>query len=171
MVEDVGLRVLAEALVSALAQTGNTVTTAESCTGGWIAKAITDIPGSSAVFAYGFVSYSNDAKESLLDVQEQTLVDNGAVSESVVIEMAEGALELSDADYAVSVSGVAGPDGGSRDKPVGTVWIAWSLRDGGKIRSSTAVQQFAGNRNEVRVQTVASALQGVLDRVKERQTR
>lgn len=165
MVEDVSVRALAEALVNALTETGNTVSTAESCTGGWIAKAITDIPGSSAAFAYGIVSYSNQAKESLLEVQNQTLVDNGAVSESVVIEMAEGVLKLSGADYAVSVSGVAGPDGGSEDKPVGTAWFAWAQRDGGKIGSSTEMQRFAGDRNEVRVQTVARALQGVLDRV------
>jgi len=165
MVEDVSVRALAEALVNALAAAGKTVTTAESCTGGWIAKAITDIPGSSAAFAYGVVSYSNAAKESLLGVQSPTLDGNGAVSEAVVIEMAAGALNLSAADYAVSVSGVAGPDGGSDDKPVGTVWFAWAERDGNNSRVSAEKQQFAGDRNEVRVQSVAWALQGLLDRI------
>lgn len=165
MVEDVSVRALADALVNALSDNGETVTTAESCTGGWIAKAITDIPGSSVVFAYGIVSYSNGSKESLLGVQNPTLRDNGAVSEAVVVEMAEGAVNLSGANYAVAVSGVAGPDGGSEDKPVGTVWFGWAQRDGSKIRTSSEMQQFAGDRNEVRVQTVARALQGVLDKV------
>ena len=165
MGEDVSVRSLAEALVNALATAGKTVTAAESCTGGWIAKAITDIPGSSAAFAYGIVSYSNAAKESLLGVQGPTLDGNGAVSEAVVIEMAAGALNLSGADYAVAVSGVAGPDGGSADKPVGTVWFAFAERDGNNSRISAERQQFDGDRNEVRVQTVATALKGVLDRV------
>ena len=165
MVEDVGIRALAESLVGALTAKGKTLTTAESCTGGWIAKAITDIPGSSAAFAYGIVSYSNDAKESLLGVQNPTLVENGAVSEAVVIEMAEGALALSGADYATSVSGVAGPDGGSDDKPVGTVWFAWAERQGSRVSTSSERRHFVGDRNEVRVQSVAHALQHVLNQV------
>ena len=165
MVEDIGIRGLAEALVATLSEAGKTVTTAESCTGGWIAKAITDIPGSSSAFAYGIVSYSNDAKESLLGVKNPTLEDNGAVSEIVVTEMAEGALELSGADIAVAVSGVAGPDGGSEEKPVGTVCFAWAVRKGSGVSADTELQFFDGNRNEVRVQTVAHALQGVLDRM------
>ena len=95
-----------------------------------MAKAITDVPGSSACFGYGVVSYSTGAKESLLGVRNQTLSDNGSVSEAVVREMAEGVLNLSGADFAVAVSGVAGPDGGSEEKPVGTVWFAWAVRDG-----------------------------------------
>jgi nicotinamide-nucleotide amidase len=165
MVEDIGIRGLAESLVTTLGEAGKTVTTAESCTGGWIAKAITDIPGSSATFAYGIVSYSNGAKESLLGVKNPTLVDKGAVSEAVVTEMAEGALHLSGADIAVAVSGVAGPDGGSEEKPVGTVCFAWAIRKGSGVSADTELQIFDGNRNEVRVQTVAHALQGVLDRM------
>ena len=165
MVEDIGIRGLAEALVATLSEAGKTVTTAESCTGGWIAKAITDIPGSSSAFAYGIVSYSNGAKESLLGVKNRTLEDNGAVSEIVVTEMAEGALQLSGADIAVAVSGVAGPDGGSEEKPVGTVCFAWAVRKGSGMSADTELQFFDGNRNEVRVQTVAHALQGVLDRM------
>ena len=103
MVEDVGIRDLAESLVTALSRAGKIVTTAESCTGGWIAKAITDIPGSSSAFAYGFVSYSNGAKESLLGVQNSMLAEHGAVSSQVVKQMAEGALQLSGADVAVAV--------------------------------------------------------------------
>jgi len=165
MVEDIGIRGLAESLVTALSSSGKTVTTAESCTGGWIAKAITDIPGSSSAFAYGIVSYSNGAKESLLGVQNSTLADHGAVSSQVVKQMAEGALQLSGADIAVAVSGVAGPDGGTDEKPVGTVCFAWAVRTKSGITVDGEKQRFDGNRNEVRVQTVAQALRGVLDRI------
>ena len=165
MVEDVGIRGLAESLVTALIDAGKTVTTAESCTGGWIAKAITDIPGSSKAFAYGIVTYSNAAKESLLGVQNQTLLESGAVSEGVVAEMAAGALQLSGADIAVAVSGVAGPDGGSDEKPIGTVWFGWAVRKKSGCSTDSELQCFEGNRNEVRVQTVAYALQGVVDSV------
>ena len=165
MVEDIGIRGLAESLVTALSSSGKTVTTAESCTGGWIAKAITDIPGSSSAFAYGIVSYSNGAKESLLGVQNSTLADKGAVSSQVVKQMAEGALQLSGADIAVAVSGVAGPDGGTDEKPVGTVCFAWAVRTKSGITVDGEQQRFDGNRNEVRVQTVAQAMRGVLDRI------
>ena len=165
MVEDIGIRGLAESLVTALSSSGKTVTTAESCTGGWIAKAITDIPGSSSAFAYGIVSYSNGAKESLLGVQNSTLTNHGAVSSQVVKQMAEGALQLSGADIAVAVSGVAGPDGGTDEKPVGTVCFAWAVRTKSGITVDGEKQRFDGNRNEVRVQTVAQALRGVLDRI------
>ena len=164
MVEDIGIRPLAESLVKSLSAAGQSVATAESCTGGWIAKAITDIAGSSACFSYGLVSYSNDAKVSLLGVSKQSLIDNGAVSDDVVHEMARGALDKSGADLSVAVSGVAGPDGGSADKPVGTVWFAWGVRGDGDINVTTERVQFNGNRNEIRVQTVAHALQGVLER-------
>ena len=165
MVEDIGIRDLAESLVTALSSSGKTVTTAESCTGGWIAKAITDIPGSSSAFAYGIVSYSNGAKESLLGVQNSTLAEHGAVSSQVVEQMAEGALQLSGADIAVAVSGVAGPDGGTDEKPVGTVCFAWAVRTTSGLIVDGEKQCFDGNRNEVRVQTVAQALRGVLDRL------
>lgn len=165
MVEDVSVRTLAQSLVEALRNAGKTVAIAESCTGGWIAKAVTDIPGSSSTFAYGIVSYSNGAKESLLGVRNPTLAANGAVSEAVVVEMAVGVMHLSGADFAVSVSGVAGPDGGSDEKPVGTVCFAWAQRAGDKISTGNERRCFEGDRNEVRVQSVAHALQGVLDRV------
>jgi len=144
---------------------GKAVATAESCTGGWVAKAITDIPGASAVFHYGIVSYSNGAKEQILGVQIETLEEHGSVSELVVEEMASGALNLSGADFGVAVSGVAGPDGGSDEKPVGTVWFAWAIRDGGKIKTDTSCQHFDGDRDLVRELTVVYALQGILDRL------
>ncbi len=163
MVEDIGIRALAASLVTTLSDAGKTVTTAESCTGGWIAKAITDIPGSSATFAYGIVSYSNGAKESLLGVKNATLAAHGAVSVPAVTEMAKGALQLSGADIAVAVSGVAGPDGGSDEKPVGTVCFSWAVRKPSGIKADGEIQCFDGNRNEVRVQSVAHALRGALD--------
>jgi nicotinamide-nucleotide amidase len=156
---------LSEALVSELAVSRKMLATAESCTGGWVSKAITDVPGSSDVFAYGIVSYSNGAKESLLGVMTKTLEDNGSVSAAVVDEMAMGALNLSGADIAVAVSGVAGPGGGSEEKPVGTVWFAWAVRDGSVMQTDTQCQQFKGDRELVRELTVAHALQGVRERI------
>lgn len=165
MADHEAINELAKALVSELSAAGKAVATAESCSGGWIAKAITDVPGSSACFGYGIVTYSNGAKESMLGVQNQTLIDNGSVSEPVVREMAEGALSLSGAHIGVAVSGVAGPDGGSEEKPVGTVWFAWAIRDGSKVRLETSLQHFDGDRELVRELTVVYALQGVLDRL------
>lgn len=161
MADDRDIRDLAAELVSTLTAAGKTLSTAESCTGGWIAKAITDIPGSSAVFAYGMVSYSNAAKESLLGVPRQSLVDHGAVSEKVIIAMAEGAVRLSGADISVAVSGVAGPDGGSVEKPVGTVWFGWTIRSGEALVTDAECRVFHGNRDAVRRQTVLHALQGI----------
>ncbi|GAB7198490.1 nicotinamide-nucleotide amidase [Dickeya oryzae] len=132
------------------------ITCAESCTGGWLAKAITDVAGSSAWFDYGFVTYSNQAKQSLIGVEENTLTQYGAVSHEVVTEMARGALSRSGADFAVSISGIAGPDGGTPDKPVGTVWFGFSDKAGNII---TQRMQFDGDRHDVRLQAVAFALQ------------
>ena len=150
----------ASAVIDALSAAGKTVTTAESCTGGWIAKALTDVEGSSACFAYGIVSYSNGAKESLLGVANQTLIDHGAVSQSTVSEMASGALNLSGADIAVAVSGVD-------EKPVGTVCFAWAVRGSGEIDVDTDQQHFSGNRDSVRSQTVDFALVGIQERLHE----
>jgi nicotinamide-nucleotide amidase len=165
MADHQAIKKLAKVLVNELAADHKVIATAESCTGGWIAKALTDIAGSSDVFHYGIVSYSNGAKESLLGVQLATLEDHGAVSEAVVIEMAAGILHLSGANIAVAVSGVAGPGGGSEDKPVGMVWFAWAVRDGGKTRTSTSCEHFSGDRELVRELTVAHALQGALERL------
>jgi len=156
---------LAAALVEELTESGKAVATAESCTGGWVAKAITDVAGSSAVFGYGIVSYSNGAKESIIGVRNQTLEDHGAVSSEVVEEMAKGTLRLSGADIAVAVSGVAGPDGGTKEKPVGMVWFGWAVRDGTNVLVDTRCEQFTGDRELVREASVAYALQGVRERI------
>jgi len=165
MSEDTAIRELSQDLVAALIAARKTLTTAESCTGGWIAKALTDVPGSSAAFSYGVVSYSNGAKETLLGVSNQTLVDNGAVSELTVAEMAEGALKLSGADISVAVSGVAGPAGGSDEKPVGTVCFAWALCNNGRIKTDTDLRHLPGGRDAVRRQSVVHAMNGILDRL------
>jgi nicotinamide-nucleotide amidase len=134
--------------------------TAESCTGGWIAQSITDIAGSSQYFDRGFVTYSNDAKQDMLGVSATTLSQQGAVSEATVKEMALGVLAHSRADIVVAVSGIAGPTGGSSEKPVGLVWHAWCFRNEEPV---TRVEQYLGNRFEVRRQTVITALQGLLE--------
>lgn len=152
---------LATALVRQLSAAGQTVATAESCTGGWIAKALTAVPGSSGCFGYGMVSYSNEAKESLLGVRAATLREHGAVSEAVVREMAEGALELAGADFAVAVSGVAGPGGGTAEKPVGTVWFAWGRRGRG---TEAVLHHLAGDRTAIRAACVRLALEGLRTR-------
>jgi nicotinamide-nucleotide amidase len=165
MPEDPVLHDLAAMLVGELNRKKRAVATAESCTGGWIAKALTDVPGSSGCFGYGIVSYSNGAKESILGVSDRTLAEHGSVSEPVVREMAEGTLRLSGADISVAVSGVAGPDGGRDEKPVGTVWFAWSVRGPGGITTDTDLQRFAGNRDSIRMQTVIHGLEGVKGRL------
>jgi nicotinamide-nucleotide amidase len=137
-----------------------TVTAAESCTGGWIAKVFTDISGSSAWFERGFVTYSNEAKQQMVGVQDTTLQQHGAVSEQTVREMATGAAKAAAAEYAIAVSGIAGPEGGTPDKPVGTVWFAIVGPEG---RVLAQRQIFAGDRDAVRRQSVAWALQTLLD--------
>jgi nicotinamide-nucleotide amidase len=154
---------LAAVLVGELCEAGQSVATAESCTGGWIAKALTDIAGSSGCFAYGIVSYSNAAKESLLGVDAATLRRHGAVSEAVVREMADGVLERSGADFGVAVSGIAGPGGGSPDKPVGTVWFAWARRTPAAPEVRVAMRRLTGDRAAVRAQSVVVALEGLKD--------
>lgn len=134
------------------------VTAAESCTGGGIAEAITRVPGSSTWFEAGYVTYSNAQKSKQLAVPEQLFTSVGAVSREVVEAMVRGAQANSGARYAVAVSGVAGPDGGSPDKPVGTVWLAW----GDAERVFSVRRQFTGDRAEVRRQTVEAALEGLL---------
>ncbi len=135
------------------------VATAESCTGGGIAAAITAVAGSSSWFECGIVSYANSAKEKLLHVNPQTLLEHGAVSQAVVEEMVAGVLNLSDADIAVAVSGVAGPTGGTAEKPVGTVWFAWGLASG-EIYSECF--HFVGDRTAVQSQAVVQGLGGLL---------
>ena len=165
MADHDAIRELAEALVSELTIGGKAVATAESCTGGWVAKAITDVAGSSAVFGYGIVTYANGAKESIIGVQNKTLEEHGSVSPQVVEEMAKGTLRLSGADIAVAVSGVAGPGGGTDEKPVGTVWFGWAVRDGANAVVETRCEHFTGDRELVREASVAYALQGVRERI------
>ncbi len=152
--------VLAQRLGSALAVCGWRVATAESCTGGGVAAAITSVAGSSGWFEYGVVSYGNNAKQKLLGVSSASLGTWGAVSEAVVKEMVAGALSMSEADIAVAISGIAGPSGGSLEKPVGTVWFAWSTRIGACI---TDQQHFVGNRQDIQHQAVLYALEGLLN--------
>ncbi len=150
---------LALALGNALAQRGMRLATAESCTGGRIAGAVTDIAGSSGWFDRGFVTYSNEAKCDMLGVDPATIAAHGAVSEQTAREMAEGALKRSLADVSVAVTGIAGPGGATPTKPVGTVCIAWARRDR-PTRSETLV--FAGDREAVRAKTVIHAMQALL---------
>jgi len=150
-------------LAGHLLASGRRLVTAESCTGGWIAKLCTDLPGSSRWFLGGAVVYDDALKAGLLGVSSQTLAEAGAVSGEVVREMAAGALERLGGDVAVAVSGVAGPDGGTPDKPVGTVWFAWGRRGAQGITISTALEHFKGDRDAVRRQAVARALRGVLE--------
>lgn len=145
---------------SALKAHGLMLATAESCTGGGVAQAITDIAGSSAWFERGFVTYANQAKIEMLDVRPQTLQQHGAVSEATVREMVAGALLHSHAQVALAVSGIAGPGGGTPDKPVGTVWFAWAVQNGTIL---TRRHLLAGDRAAVRAQSVRIALQGVLE--------
>ena len=149
---------LAQQLGQLLKLKGKKIATAESCTGGWIAQIITEVPGSSAWFDRGFVTYSNAAKMQMLGVKPETLDNFGAVSTQTATAMANGALALSDADFAIGVTGIAGPDGGSAEKPVGTVFIAWAYKN----RDIEVVQKIlTGNRHEIRRQTVKIALEGV----------
>jgi nicotinamide-nucleotide amidase len=152
---------LAADLGAALGARGWIAATAESCTGGLIAGAITDISGSSGWFDRGFVTYSNEAKIELLGVRAGTLKRFGAVSEETAREMVGGALERSHADIAVAVTGVAGPTGGTAAKPVGLVWLAWGTRGGGVDAVS---YRFPGDRAAIREATVAMALAGLLER-------
>ncbi|MBL4711029.1 MAG: CinA family protein [Gammaproteobacteria bacterium] len=150
---------LAEQLGQCLVAKDLKLATAESCTGGWIAKIITDIPGSSAWFTGSVVCYSNELKQRLLGVKADTLIEFGAVSSDTVHEMSDGLFAYTDADVAVSVSGIAGPDGGSANKPVGLVCFSWSKRDESIVLRS---YNFEGNRESIRKQAIEQALNGLL---------
>jgi nicotinamide-nucleotide amidase len=160
--DDEALSMLATALAAELKMLGRRLVAAESCTGGWIAKVCTDLPGSSQWFERGLVTYSNEAKTDLLGVRPGDLNRFGAVSEEVAAAMARGAVERGRGDLAVSVSGIAGPDGGAPDKPVGTVCFGWAL-PGDVVE--TEIHHFDGDREEIRRASVARALEGLLERV------
>lgn len=157
--------ILAAQVGAALKSHGLKLATAESCTGGGVAQAITEIAGSSGWFERGFITYSNVSKQQMLGVEEATLVQYGAVSEATVREMVAGALQHSEAQVGLAVSGIAGPDGGTPDKPVGTVWFAWGIRNG---LTFARVHHLNGDRAEVRAQSVRIALQGLLDLLERR---
>ena len=152
--------VLAAQVGGLLKAHGLMLATAESCTGGGVAHAVTEIAGSSAWFECGFIAYSNQAKQQMLGVSEATLNQHGAVSEAVVREMATGAIRHSRAQVSLAVSGIAGPDGGTADKPVGTVWFAWCVKEWMCV---SHMHRLIGNRAEIRAQSVRIALQGVVD--------
>ena len=158
------LKRLAERVGRRLLKQGRHLATAESCTGGWIAKAITDIAGSSQWLLVGFVTYSDEAKIRQLGVSRQVLKMNGAVSEATVRAMAAGALRRSGAQIAVAVTGIAGPGGAVAGKPVGTVWLGWATRRGRRIQVGTLLKHFRGDREAVRRKTVRAALEGLLAR-------
>ena len=157
------IRSLAARVATHLLRAGLSLAVAESCTGGWVTKACTDLPGSSGWLRGGVVAYSNEAKVSLLGVREETLRRAGAVSEAVVREMAVGALDRFGGDVAIAVSGIAGPDGAQPGKPVGTVWLAWAFDSDDQREVRAEVRVFGGDREAVRRQAVARALAGVLD--------
>ena len=153
------LNLLAIQSLASLKKHARVLTTAESCTGGWVAKLITDLPGSSAIFERGFVTYSNAAKMEMLGVNRDTLEQFGAVSEQTVREMAQGALNHSHADTAIAISGVAGPSGGSKEKPVGTICISWA---GENLETQAKTYRLEGSRNAVRAESVHIALTRLL---------
>lgn len=160
---DLALLKRARRVGRALVVRGWRVATAESCTAGWVAKALTDVPGSSRWVEGGYVVYSNAAKMRDLRVSMATLRRHGAVSEATVLAMARGALQATGADLAAAVSGIAGPDGGTADKPVGTVWFAMAARQG-RRGSRATLRLFRGDRESIRRQSVAVALQLILER-------
>jgi nicotinamide-nucleotide amidase len=149
-------------LARLLSERGMMLATAESCTGGWVAKCCTDLPGSSHWFERGFVTYTNESKQEMLGVSADTLLTHGAVSEVTVAQMARGALANSRAQCSVAISGIAGPGGGSVQRPVGTVCFGWAVAEGGV---TTERCQFDGDREAVRGQAVVHALQGLISRL------
>lgn len=159
------MKEITERIAARLKARGLMLATAESCTGGWAAQALTALAGSSSWFERGFVTYSNAAKEEMLGVRSETLARHGAVSEETAREMALGALERSRAGVSLSITGVAGPSGGTAAKPVGTVCFAWAARDSAPLSET---RRFAGDREAVRRQSVERALAGVLELLDER---
>ena len=159
--DDSRLAELTQKVAAKLLDRGLVMATAESCTGGWIAKCCTDLAGSSAWFERAFISYSYAAKREQLDVDSMVLEKAGAVSEATALQMAVGAVRESEADVSVAVTGIAGPSGGTDEKPVGTVWFGWSVA--GSVTTECVV--FPGDRDAVRRQTVAHALSGLADRL------
>lgn len=159
---DDDLQSLASELGHELRQRGFTIAAAESCTGGWVAKTLTDIPGSSAWFDRGFVTYTNESKQEMLGVDPEIIDANGAVSEATARAMAEGALQKSQANLSLAITGIAGPGGGTPYKPVGLVWFAWA---GAEQEIVSREHIFDGDRESIRRQAVLTALQGARERL------
>lgn len=159
---DSALKRLAARVGRRLRKAGATIATAESCTGGFLAKCLTDLSGSSHYFDRGWVAYSNAAKQKLLGVNARVLARHGAVSEPVALAMARGALKAAGATVAVAITGIAGPTGATPGRPVGTVWIAWARYERRRILARAEHHRFAGDRDAVRRLTVAAALAGLL---------
>jgi nicotinamide-nucleotide amidase len=156
------LFILAERLGLGLKTRGYRIATAESCTGGWIAQALTEVPGSSAWFDRGFVTYSNLSKTQMLGVDQQTLAKYGAVSLPVAQQMLAGVLVNSETEIAIAVTGIAGPDGGTMEKPVGTVYVGWQFKND---LPEVEKLQLSGDRHQIRKETVKKAILGVLERL------
>jgi nicotinamide-nucleotide amidase len=163
MISDAELQRLAAHVGVRLLDGERRLVTAESCTGGWIGKVLTDMPGSSGWYLGGVVSYSNKLKQGLLGVLPSTLAKHGAVSEETAREMAIGALETFGGHVALAVTGIAGPDGAQPGKPVGTVWFGWAWHEGEEIETRVALETFAGDREAVRRQTVERSLRELLN--------
>jgi len=161
--DDTALRSLATELGNALHARHQMLVTTESCTGGWVAKVLTDIPGSSAWFDRGFVTYTNQAKQDLLDVPAEILDTQGAVSQQTAEEMVQGGLRHSQAHFSLAITGIAGPGGSTADKPVGLVWFSWAEKqESGEPIIWSTHYVFTGDREVVRRQAVATALKGML---------
>ncbi|KAA6396382.1 MAG: putative competence/damage-inducible protein A [Streblomastix strix] len=157
---------LQQKLYNALKENKLTLATAESCTGGWIGKRITDISGSSQVYLGGIISYANEIKEKFLGVQHETLLKHGAVSKETALEMARGVRERTGADIGLSVTGIAGPQGGTAEKPVGLVYIAISSIDHDEFRELRLAEDTTGDREDIRYASTENAIQLVLDYLK-----
>ncbi|MCK4864021.1 MAG: nicotinamide-nucleotide amidase [Gammaproteobacteria bacterium] len=156
---DKKLTIIVNKIALSLIKANKKLTVAESCTGGWVAKVLTDLAGSSEWFERGFVTYSNQAKHEMLGVKESTLESYGAVSQETVAAMAAGALKNSQADFSLSISGIAGPGGGSEDKPVGLVWFSWAVKENNKLKVFASEKRvFEGDRESVRYQSVEYVL-------------
>ena len=142
------------------------IAVAESCTGGMIAKKITDVPGSSNCFSHGVVSYSDEAKSEFFKIEASTLKDHGAVSQVVAEQMAEGVIQYNDCDISIAVTGIAGPSGATETKPIGAVWFSWAKKTENKIVIDSELHQFDGNREKIRMKATEVALRGIENRLK-----
>jgi nicotinamide-nucleotide amidase len=157
---------IAKRLIKVASEKKLRIGVAESCTGGMIAKKITDIPGSSNCFSHGIVSYSDEAKSQFFKIKNDTLKDHGAVSRVVAEQMAEGVIQYNDCDISVAVTGIAGPSGATEKKPIGTVWFSWAKKKENKIVIESELHQFDGNREKIRMKATEVALRGIEDRLK-----